>query len=257
MLVAERHEKITSLVNDRGSIRVTELSQLFKVTEETIRRDLERLESEGKLRRSHGGAVSIKEKEDTEIPYADREIRNMKEKKAVAKKAIQFVEENDRIILDASTTAWYMAKQLPDISLTIVTNSLKVAMELADREKVKVIVAGGTLLSKSLSLVGTQAENALDVYHVNKAFISCQGLHQDRGLSDSHEMQALIKKKMIECSDDVFLLIDHTKFDVQAFSLIAPLDQINYIITDASTGEKQLLPYKEKDITIIRASLTE
>ncbi len=134
MLVAERHEKITALVNEKGSIRVSELSQIFKVTEETIRRDLEKLENEGKLQRSHGGAVSIKE-QDIEAPYFEREIRNVKEKMVVAEEAIKFVSTNDRIILDASTTAWYMAKRLPDLPLTVLTNSMKVAMKLANREK--------------------------------------------------------------------------------------------------------------------------
>ena len=162
MLVAERHEKITEIVNTKGSIRVSELSQLFKVTEETIRRDLEKLEKEEKLQRSHGGAVSIKKEEQMERPYFEREIRNVPEKTAVAEEAVKNVVENDTIILDASTTAWYMAKRLPDIPLTVITNSMKVAMELSSREKVTVISCGGTMLAKSLSFVGPLAIQAIE-----------------------------------------------------------------------------------------------
>ncbi|MFC0558462.1 DeoR/GlpR family DNA-binding transcription regulator [Halalkalibacter alkalisediminis] len=251
MLVAERHEKITQLVNEKRSIRVTELSQIFSVTEETIRRDLEKLESEGKLQRSHGGAVSIKENE-IEAPYFEREIQNVKEKLAVAEEAIKYVATNDRIILDASTTAWYMAKRLPDMPLTVLTNSMKVAMELANREKISVITVGGTMLQKSLSFVGPQTNNALEYYHVNKAFISCQGIHAKRGISDSNEMQALVKQKMIEISDEVYLLADHTKFDKQAFSRVATINTITYIITDSKTDQDQIEAFEEMSIRVIR-----
>lgn len=117
MLVAERHQKIFDLVNQRGSIRVTELSEILGVTEETIRRDLDKLEGEGKLSRSHGGAVRVQG--DQEIPYFEREIQNVEEKIAIAREAVKHISADDRIILDASTTAWYMAKVLPDIPLTV------------------------------------------------------------------------------------------------------------------------------------------
>ncbi|MDT8860163.1 DeoR/GlpR family DNA-binding transcription regulator [Alkalihalobacillus sp. MEB130] len=252
MLVAQRHEKITELVNEKGSIRVSELSQIFSVTEETIRRDLEKLETEGKLQRSHGGAVSIKENE-IEVPYFEREVRNVKEKLAVAEEAIKYVNMNDRILLDASTTAWYMAKRLPDLPLTVLTNSMKVAMELATREKITVITVGGTLLQKSLSFVGPQTNNALEYYHVNKAFISCQGIHAKRGISDSNEMQALVKQKMIEIADEVYLLADHSKFDKQAFSRVAEINLIHYIITDSKTEHKQIQSLQDLAIKVIQA----
>ncbi|TWT27336.1 DeoR/GlpR family DNA-binding transcription regulator [Planomicrobium sp. CPCC 101110] len=253
MLVAERHKKMASLVNERGSSRVSELSRIFKVTEETIRRDLEKLETEGKLKRSHGGAVSVKENE-LEASYSEREIRNVQEKMAVAEEAVKLVSSNDRIVLDASTTAWYMAKILPDMPLTVVTNSLKVAMELAARNNITVISAGGTLVRKSLSFVGPQTTNALDSYHVNKAFISCQGIHSVRGISDSSEMQALVKKKMSEIADEVYLLADHTKFGLQAFSWIAPMQAIDFIVTDAKTSEAQLKDFRDYPVSVIQPS---
>ena len=112
MLVAERLQKIVQLVNERGSIRVTELSDLCGVTEETIRKDLDKLESEGKLMRSHGGAVSVQDTQQ-EIPYFERETTNVEEKKLIAMAAVGLIESGDRIILDASTTAWWIARYLP------------------------------------------------------------------------------------------------------------------------------------------------
>lgn len=252
MLVAERQQKIVKLINERKSIRVTELSQLFSVTEETIRRDLERLENEKKLARSHGGAISIKPSDSLEIPYSEREVTNVHEKKEIALEAIKHVKEGDKVIFDASTTAWYMAKALPDIPITVLTNSIKVAMELSAKKQITVISTGGTLLAKSLSFVGPLAETSLDIYHVNKAFISCQGLHLERGISESDEQQARIKKKMIESADSIYIMIDHSKFGVQAFSKLDDLDVIDHIITDSKTDDESVQQLINKELNVIR-----
>lgn len=130
MLVAERQKKIIELVNKQHSIRVTELSNLFGVTEETARRDLKKLEQEMKLVRSHGGAVRVDQQDSVESPYFEREVTNIAEKTKIADEAIKKILEGDKIILDASSTAWYVAKKLPNKSLTVLTNSIKVAMEI-------------------------------------------------------------------------------------------------------------------------------
>ncbi|MFN7252297.1 MAG: DeoR/GlpR family DNA-binding transcription regulator [Anaerobacillus sp.] len=233
MLVAERQRKIVDLVNDRLSIRVTELSRIFSVTEETIRRDLEKLEKEEKLLRSHGGAVSIK-KDQSELSFEEREILNAAEKKAIAIEAINIIEPGEQIVLDASTTAWYLAKELPDMPLTVLTNSINVAIELSKKEKVKVISTGGMLLGKSLSYVGPLAERSLNMYHVNKAFISCKGVHLETGLSDTLEWQALLKKQMMSIADKTILMVDCSKFGIRSFAHINPLDNVNQIITGGS-----------------------
>lgn len=194
MLVAERWQRIVQLVNERGSIRVTELSELCQVTEETIRRDLDRLESEGKLMRSHGGAVSVKEAQ-SEVPFLERETAHADFKNSIAKEAISHIREGDRIILDASTTAWYMAKLIPDMQLTILTNSMKVALEVSGKEKIQVISTGGLLSPKSLSYVGPLAERSLDMYHVHKLFLSCKGVHIQRGISESMSFKRLLSAK--------------------------------------------------------------
>ncbi|MDL4840158.1 DeoR/GlpR family DNA-binding transcription regulator [Aquibacillus rhizosphaerae] len=253
MLVAERHQKIVEIVNERKSIRVTELGKIFSVTDETIRRDLEKLESENKLARSHGGAVYIEmTKETPEVPYSEREITHVFEKKEIAREAIMHITEGDKIILDASTSAWYMAKILPDIPLTVVTNSIKVAMELSNKSNITVISAGGTLLTRSLSFVGPLAESSIDGYHVNKAFISCKGLHLENGLSESNEQQARVKKKMMDIADLVYILVDHNKFGVQAFAHVSDLDSIGHIITDNDANEDIINQIKEKSLNIIR-----
>ena len=249
LLVAERQKKIVELVNERMSIRVTELSKIFNVTEETIRRDLEKLEKEKLLMRSHGGAVSI-EKDHAETSYLEREITNAAEKKAIAMAAVRLIDPNDQIVLDASTTAWYVAKELPDMPLTVLTNSIKVAIELSKKEQIKVISTGGTLLSQSLSYVGPLAERSLSMYHVNKAFLSCKGVHLNNGLSDSNELQALLKSKMIEIADQTILMVDSTKFGARAFSQIGSLTKVDCVISDYKLDEHTKKAIEENSIAV-------
>lgn len=249
LLVAERHHKIVELVNEKLSVRVSELSQVFGVTEETIRRDLEKLEKENLLQRSHGGAVSIK-KEEAEIPFLEREIMNATEKRRIALEAVRLIYPGDQIVLDASTTAWYMAKELPDMPLSVITNSIKVALELSKKEQIKVISTGGMLVPESLSYVGPLAERSLQMYHVNKAFISCKGVHLDAGLSDSNEWQALLKQQMMNIADETILMADSTKFGVRTFVQVAGLDQVDQILTDSNIPGKFIEELKEKNIQI-------
>ncbi|MNW34493.1 Glucitol operon repressor [compost metagenome] len=249
MLVAERYEMIVQLVNEKGSIRVSELSELCKVTEETIRRDLDRLEEAGRLRRSHGGAVSIKE-EQPEIPFSEREIMHAEEKRRIAEAAIQLIRPKDRILLDASSTAWYMASKLPDVPLTVLTNSIRVATELSTKDKIDVISTGGLLVQRSLSFVGPLAERSLDTYYVDKVFLSCKGVHLQRGVSESNELQARIKQKMVEIADEVILLADSSKFGQQALTHVTDLSRVNTIVTDQGIHEDTLAGLKERSIAV-------
>ncbi|MFD0958517.1 DeoR/GlpR family DNA-binding transcription regulator [Paenibacillus chungangensis] len=249
MLVAERYDKIVELVNERGSIRVTELSELCQVTEETIRRDLDRLEQAGRLRRTHGGAVSVRDQQP-ETPYFEREVAHADEKRRIAEEAIKLISPKERILLDASTTAWYMAARMPDIPLTVLTNSIKVALELASKERIEVISTGGILASRSLSYVGPLAERSLDAYHVDRAFLSCKGVHLERGISESNELQARIKGQMVGIADEIVLLADSSKFGVQAFTHVAGLGDIHRIITDSNLAQDVREVLTERGIAV-------
>lgn len=252
MLVAERHQKIIELVNERKSIRVSELSQIFTITEETIRRDLEKLEKRKKIIRSHGGAVSINTSSVSEVSYLEREITNVNEKKQIASEAVKQVIEGDKIILDASTTAWYMAKELPDVNITVLTNSIKVATELSKKKEITVISTGGILRPESLSNVGPLAESSLESYHVNKAFISCKGLHLEHGMSEASEQQARIKELMVNSADTVYIMVDHSKFGAQAFTKISDLNSINYVITDSQVDQQTVQQLTDRSVKVIK-----
>lgn len=250
MLAAERYEKIVRLVNERGSIRVTELSELCQVTEETIRRDLDRLESAGRLLRSHGGAVSVRDHQP-ETPYFEREVMQAEEKKRIARAAVKLIQPRERILLDASTTAWYMAADLPDMPLTVLTNSLKVAAELGGKEQIEVISTGGGLARRSMSWVGPLAERSLEMYHVDKLFLSCKGFHLERGISESNELQAMVKRKMIDIADQVVLLADASKFGQQSFAHVAGTERLHTIITDYRPDDEVLAELRQRSIGLV------
>lgn len=238
MLAVERHLKIVDFINMNKSARVSELSKMFSVTEETIRRDLEKLEKKGKLLRSHGGAVVVQSSDKIETSFSEREVTNVLEKSLIAEEAIKLIKENNKIILDASSTAWYMAKKIPNIPLTVMTNSIKVAMELNEKSNITVISTGGTLLSKSLSFVGSLAESSFDLYHFDKAFISCSGMDIKKGLTESNEQQARIKEQIIKNVDVVNLMIDHTKLHKISFAKICDMSEIDYLITDKTIDDR-------------------
>lgn len=249
MLSAERLQKIARLVNEQGSVRVSELSRLFGVTEETIRRDLVRLENEGKLIRSHGGAISVREAQ-SEVPHRVREVTRAEEKRRIAAEAVRHIREGDRLVLDASTTACYVARLLPDIRLTVLTNSIQVALELCGKEKIDVVSAGGQLARRSLSYVGPLAERSLAGYRVDKAFLSCKGIHPDTGAGESNEWQAHVKRVMIDISEHVFLLADSSKLGVRPFTAFASPDEIDLLITDDGADAGMLARLEERGIRV-------
>lgn len=253
MLVTVRHEKIMTTLNEKQTVRVSELSKLCGVTEETIRRDLEKLEAKGKLIRIHGGAMSVKEEAEDDLPHFEREILNKKEKKSVAKEALQYIEENDIIFLDASSTALYLARDIPNINLTVLTNSIHICMELAKNSNIRVISTGGILYPNSMSFVGPLTLQTLDSYFVNKVFFSCKGLHERWGISDSNEMQALVKEKVLQMAERKFLLLDHTKINKRAFAHIEKAAAIDVLIIDKHAYDELLLPIKAQGVEVIKA----
>ncbi len=224
-------KQIKQLLETSGSVNVSELAEMFGVTGETIRRDLDRMDQQGMLLRTHGGATKLVH-DNRETPYYTRKITNIDLKKELAKAALGKIRAGDQIVLDASSTAWFVAKALPNMDITVLTNSLLISSELSPKSEVKLICTGGALLRTSQAFVGSSAVNSLANYHVNKAFISSTGIHPARGLSKPHESAVLVKQKMISIADQVYALMDYTKFGVKDFVHVCSLDKIDKIITN-------------------------
>ncbi|WP_085522987.1 DeoR/GlpR family DNA-binding transcription regulator [Tuberibacillus sp. Marseille-P3662] len=228
----ERQHNIIDLVEKKGSVRVADLSKQFEVSEETIRRDFEKLETEGFVERRHGGAVRSQKQDELEIPALKRQAMNIQEKNIIAAKAASMVEDGDIVGIDASTTGLQMTKYLKDKEITIITNSIGVTLEFAKEELIQVILVGGYLSEGSMSLVGNFAERVIQDYHVDKFFFSCQGVDFKRGISEIHEAQALVKKQLFSISERLFLLADNSKFGEKSLFRLCNLQDINYLITD-------------------------
>jgi DeoR/GlpR family transcriptional regulator of sugar metabolism len=251
MLMVERQRRITEEVGRRSGVRVTELASLFRVTEETVRRDLETLQTQGKLVRSHGGAVAVAD-QSHEVHYSAREILNQAAKVSIAREALSLIAEDDTVMMDSSSTVLQLAILLPDRRLTVVTNSIKVAAELSSRPQVRVISIGGTLMASSLSFVGPWAEKCLDNYYVSKVFLSCRGFSATEGASDANELQALLKRRMLDRAGERYLLVDSSKFGVKSLSVWAQTAAFTAIVTDASSRSLDLDGIVELGVRVIR-----
>jgi DeoR/GlpR family transcriptional regulator of sugar metabolism len=231
MLAVERHRQILQLLHAAGSVRTTEVAQTLNVTEETVRRDFEKLESEGQLVRSHGGAVRM-EPNRRDIPLSRREGDNVAEKRLLAEAALGLIEPGDTVLFDASSTVFQLARLLPDMAVTVLTTALKVAIELAERPSIQVVLVGGVVSPRSLSCQGPLVDQALECYHVQKAFLSCRGVDVERGLSEANDEQARQKRKMMELADKTHLLVDHTKLGLKSSFFFAKVGEVGTLITD-------------------------
>lgn len=239
MLAEQRQREILSRLNGDGIVRVALLARELRVTEETIRRDLERLDGEGRLVRVHGGALPV-EADRRDLPLRVREAENREKKRAIARAAARRIAEGDVIALDASSTALELARLVPNIPLTIITNSGAIPGLLLERNRVRVIVTGGVLDSPSYSFVGPLAERALERFHIQKLFLSCRGADPLRGLSLNADEQAGIKRRMIELSDALFVLADSTKLGVNAVEYFGGADDVDCLITNHD-ADRQIL----------------
>lgn len=248
MLPIVRKEKIKELVRERKSISVVELSETFKLTEETIRKDLSQLEKEGFLKRTYGGAY-ISDGVQNEIDIQFREHIHIEGKRKMALACSEYINNGDSIFLDASTTSLYIAQSIKEKHLTITTNSLKIANELSNNDNINLVLIGGNLYLSSMSLLGKQAENNINHYFFDKAFISCRFLNISHGVTDSNEQQAEIRNTAVKRATTTYLVADYTKFDRTAFKKICSYNEIDYLVTDNQLNEEWQEFLKEKNVT--------
>jgi len=253
MFAENRWREILDIVKNDKEVIVAELAKHFNVTQETIRRDLKKLSSEGRLRRTHGGAVAF-QNDNKDAPFSVRESEYIGEKRAIAAAALQYIKEGDRILLDSSSTVSELAKMLPNIPITIITNSANALISLSLLDKAKVILTGGLLDPISLSLEGGAAIEALERYNPNKLFFSCKGVDMERGLSEATEEHAYIKKKMMELSRRKYLLADHSKFGIRSTVFLAELEAVECLITDSGINAAIIEDLKNRGLKVETAS---
>ena len=234
MLALERQKRILELLSIEGAVMVSKLSQELGVTEETVRRDLEKLEAKEMLRRTHGGALPMDEG-NYEFSLEKRKTLNVESKQALARKAIQYIATGDTVFLDASTTTFYMAKELKTMkNITIITNSIRVINELSGIDGIKVIAVGG-IVSNNQSLVGAMAENYItNNYFADKMFFSSRGIGENSIILESNEQECFIKQSMLKNSRTHYYLCDKSKIGRVGYMRLSTFQNIQYLITDAS-----------------------
>lgn len=240
MLAVERKNRILSILQEEKKVVVGELAAMFDVSEETIRRDLEKLESEGLVVKAYGGAV-LNENLQSDMPLAVRKRTNVIGKQKIAELVAERITDNMSVMLDSSSTALFIARRIKDRkNLTIITNSVEILIELKDANNLTIFSSGGLLGEDSFALVGNQADRMISGFHVNASIISCKGFDIDKGFTDSHDMHASTKRAMLENCDTRVLAVDSSKFNHIAFNVVGTLSDIDVIVTDVRPPEEWL-----------------
>ncbi len=236
----QRVEMILDVLSREGFISVSELAGRLDMSEMTIRRDFDRLESEGLVRRTRGGAVP-ENRTQIDLNYQARQRLRAREKDSIGKLAAKMVTRGQRIFLDAGTTVLAIVKYLRGIDhLQIITNSIPAQMELMNYSSVEVILVGGNVLPLTLSTVGPIAQEMIANMRFDWAFLGTGGIDVNRGLTHSTLEEIPIKKTAAASAEKVAILADHTKFGQNALAMFMGFDKIDMIVTDQALPEVKL-----------------
>lgn len=249
----ERLSKIVELLAGDRRVAVSELSRLLDVSESTIRRDLSLLEKQGLIKRTHGGAVPATSTA-FEPSFIQKEIEFIEEKHSIGRKAAQMIEEGETVILDSGTTTLQIARYCATKrNLTVVTNSIHIALELSGAQEIEVVVVGGSLRKNTYALVGPVAEDGLRGLYADKVFLGVNGISPDRGLSTPNIVEARVKRAMLGAAREAIIVADHSKVGREAFASIAPIDRIQALVTDRGISDSDRRMIEEKGVRVIVA----
>jgi len=253
MIAQERRQRIFEQIESSGVASVRELAERFAVSGITIIRDLQELEQQGLIRRVHGGAISVRGA-SYEPPFIARESHQVEEKRRIAAKAVELINDGDSLILDVGTTTLEIAQALKGKhNLTVLVTNLRAAVELASQPSLQVIVIGGKLRAGELSMVGHLAEQTLRSFQVDKAFIGVGGITLEHGLTEFNFEEAGTKRVMIERARQRIIVADHTKFGKVMLTTVAPLDCADIIITGREVDSEIVTRLSDIGVNVILA----
>lgn len=246
-----RRQEIINLTNRIGQITVQELSEKYQVSEVTIRADLQLLAERGLLIRTHGGALSVTVV--PELSLNSRRQKQVREKNSIGLAASKFVEDGEAIFLDISSTALALSRYLKDHrNLTVLTNSLSIALEFTDAPGVTVVMPGGTLQRDTVSLIGMDGMQWIEKYNIQKGFFGAHGISFPEGLTDVSQYEAEVKAKMVSHCKQVFAIIDSTKWGRVGLASFAKPEEINIVVTDQKADERLIRIAASLDIKVIQ-----
>lgn len=253
MFTEERRQKIIHLLRKRNRLTVKELTNLFEVTEVTIRRDFAELEKHGLLRRAYGGAI-IAESTAAELSFAERETKYLEEKKKIAKLAAQLIKNNETVMIDGGTTTLEVARNIKyKKNLIVVTNAVNLATEFQGSDKIETILVGGTLREKTFVLVGPVAEEALEKFRADKVILGMSALSIKEGLFTANPLEAKVKKIMISCGGELIIVVDSSKIGKRAFVFVAPVSDVSKLITDNKIFPVDIKALEDQGVEVLIA----
>lgn len=252
--VEQRRAEIVELLSKNGSVRVSELSKLYSISEVTVRSDLEYLESQGQLSRVHGGAVGTG-KLYANMDLSERYMTNAASKRALATVAQELIEDNDTIMMNAGTTLAYVLHAIQGKkNISIVTNSIQNALEVSSHPGINVILLGGDIDSKYQFTHGSDATAQLAKYHANKCILSVDGISVSDGLTLYYANEAGIVRGMIESSDEVIVVADATKLGRSAFSRVGSLEDVDVLVTGCKEGSEEIAALRDMGAEVIESN---
>lgn len=229
----ERRQSLLDILRKQPGFSIPELATALSASEGTIRNDLNALELQGLLTRVHGGAVLHQQEQFRNNSFVRRYQQNATAKLAIAREAAALVSDDASILLDASSTAFYFAQALSKHQrLRVMTNGFEAAQELAQNTTNTVILIGGIVNYESSSVTGLLSEHIIEELHIQKAFLSCSGFSLEHGMTEVHLAEAQLKRKVIESSQELFALVDSTKFGKEDLTSFARPEKINRLFTD-------------------------
>ncbi|RIH85485.1 Glucitol operon repressor [Meiothermus luteus] len=241
----ERRSKIIELLEQKGSVLVEDLAATFGVSQVTIRKDLSELEARGLLHRTHGGATYT-HKSLFNPSFREKIHLQQAEKQAIAKAALEHIEEGDTLILDAGSTTLTLVRLMKRHfrSLYIITNSIPIVSELVDT-RFELLLTGGQVRHHSMALIGPAAVRTLEVYHADKAFMCATGVSLQKGYTTPNPYEAETKQAMLRAADTAFALVDSSKLGRATLASFAALEEIDLLITDEG-APKDFLQHLER-----------
>jgi len=252
LLVEERRRHIRELVAERGRITVAELVAMFDISQVTVRSDLNALAEIGAVVRTRGGALA--QRADEDLPIGVKQTLRRAEKMRIAEAAVQLIGEGQTIVLDSGTTTAEIAKQIRGLklhSINVITNALNIAVLLAGAPHVTLIMLGGVLRPSSYSLGGPQAEAALQGLHADILFLGFDGLDPDIGVMTPHLLEARLNSRMLEIARSVVAVGDSSKIGRRSLSVIAKIEQVDRIITDAGAAPETVEALRARGAQVV------
>lgn len=249
MLAIARKNFIRQQLREHKSIRITAIAELLQVTKETVRRDLKSMEEDGELMRTHGGAY-ILDGVQNELDLSTRQILRTAEKEIIAEKCDSLIQNGDYIFLDASSTAWFIAKAIMHRKVAVLTVSLEIINLLSADSSVRLFAVGGEYNAATRSFTGNSAIQNLERYYFDKAFISCRSVSLDAGLTDTNVDEAMLHRLALEHAHESYLAIDISKLNRSSFAKIVPLASLNGIIMDQPFPEDWVHYLNEHNVKI-------